>query len=263
VRLRNVGKAYRRRGRLRGGPVAVPALQDVDLDIEAGASLALVGESGSGKTTLGRCLALLERPTSGEHWFQGVECSRLPESRLRPLRPLAQLIFQDPGAALNPRMSAEDVVAEPLVVRGRDGPDERRRRAEALMEQVGLPAGSSQRRALEFSGGQRQRLAIARALAAEPRLLVLDEALSALDPSVQAQIVGLLRNLRRQRGLSYVYISHDLALVAALCGHVAVLQEGRIVERGDVSRVLTSPQHAHTRSLVAGALWTGPRGAPA
>jgi ABC-type glutathione transport system ATPase component len=233
----------------------------VDLEIAAGSTVALVGESGSGKTTLGRCLALLERPTSGEVWFQGIECSRLPESKVRPLRPLSQLIFQDPSTALNPRLSAAEIVAEPLVVRGEGRREEQRRRAGELMERVGLSAGWSGRRPMELSGGQRQRLAIARALAAGPRLLVLDEALSALDPSVQAQIVTLLRDIQRADGLTYVYISHDLALVAALCEHVAVLQDGHIVERGAVSRVLAAPEHPHTASLVASALWTGPQAA--
>jgi peptide/nickel transport system ATP-binding protein len=231
VRLRQVDVVYRRRGRLVGDAPAVHALQAVDLDIPTAGTLGVVGESGSGKSTLGRCLALLERPTRGEVWFQGVPCTGLPERALRSLRPQAQLIFQDPGTALNPRVPAEDIVAEPLAVRRVGAPEDRRRQARDLMEQVGLSAAWSQRLPHELSGGQRQRLAIARALAAEPRMLILDEALSALDATVQTRILDLLADIQRERSLCYVHISHDVALVAALADEVVTVQSGRIVER--------------------------------
>ncbi len=228
----------------------VKALDGVDLTIGRGAALALVGETASGKSTLARCLALLERPDAGSIRIRGQDALALSRRRSPWLRRQVQLIFQDPASALNPRFTAAEIVAEPLRVQRLAGRAQRRRRALAAMEQVGLLARWADRRPGQLSGGQRQRLAIARALVLEPRLLILDEALSALDLSVQAQIANLLLELQSSRGLAYVLISHDLKVAAHLADEIAVLQAGRIVERGPAQSVLCRPRHAHTRELL-------------
>jgi ABC-type glutathione transport system ATPase component len=251
VRVANLSKSYVQRRWLSRGQFTVRALEAVDLVIFRGRTLALVGESGSGKSTLARCLVRLEEPTSGEIWFDGRNLLSLGRVELRAARGQIQLIFQDPAAALNPHLTALEIVAEPLVVQGRGRPREQRERALALMEQVGLARQWASRSPAEFSGGQRQRLAIARALALEPWLLILDEALSALDLSVQAQIVNLLLELQASRGLTYLYITHDLSLVPHLADEVAVMQGGTIVERGTPAGLLRRPQHPHSRALVA------------
>ena len=229
------------------------ALRGVDLTIARRGTLALVGQSGSGKSTLARCVARLEEPSAGEVWFEGTDLLTLRGRRLRPFRERVQIVLQDSAAALDPRLSAVEIVSEPLDIAGRDGRHERRRRALELMDTVGVSAAWSGRRPLELSGGQRQRLAIARALALQPRLLILDEPFAGLDASVQAQIAGLLEELRVQHGLSYLYISHDLALMAMLAREVAILFDGRIVEQGTVGRVFAEPRHPHTRALAAAA----------
>jgi ABC-type glutathione transport system ATPase component len=258
VRVCGLTKRYARRGERRGAP-GVQALSHVDLTIAPGANLALVGESGSGKSTLARCLARLEEPTSGQIWFEGADLVALHGRRLRPFRQAVQLILQDSASALDPRMSAVEIVAEPLDILGRGERRERRRRARELMETVGLPSALGERRPRELSGGQRQRLAIARALAVLPRLLILDEAFSGLDASIQAQIAVLLQDLRGRHGLTYLYISHDLALMARLAREVAVLFEGRIVERDSVERLFADPRHPHTQALIAAVpTWPAP-----
>jgi peptide/nickel transport system ATP-binding protein len=254
--VRGLTKTYVRR---RGGTV-VEALRGVDLTLDAGATLALVGQSGSGKSTLARCVARLEEASAGEVWFEGVDLLTLDAPRLRPFRARLQLVLQDSAAALDPRLSAAEIVSEPLDIAGRGSSRERRREAMDLMEAVGLPAAWSARRPRELSGGQRQRLVLARALALRPRLLILDEAFAGLDASVQAQIAVLLEHLRARHGLAYLYISHDLALVAALADEVAILFEGRIVERGAPRAVFADPRHDHTRALAAATL---PSPAPA
>jgi ABC-type oligopeptide transport system ATPase subunit len=226
----------------------VRALNHVGLAIPAGSTLALVGQSGSGKSTLARCVARLEDPTSGEIWFEGHDIAR---SNPRALRGRIQLIFQDPATSLNPRFSATNIVAEPLVIQGWGTRRERRERALDLMRQVGLAPEWGRRLPLEFSGGQRQRLAIARALALEPKLLILDEALSGLDLSTQAQIVNLLLDLQRGNGLAYLYISHDLVMAAHLADEIAVIYQGAIVERASPAELFDNPRHAHTRALLA------------
>jgi ABC-type glutathione transport system ATPase component len=251
VRVANLSKSYVQRRWLSRGQFTVRALEAVDLVIFRGHTLALVGESGSGKSTLARCLVRLEEPTSGEIWFDGRNLLSLGRAELRAARGQIQLIFQDPAAALNPHLTALEIVAEPLVVQRRGRPREQRARALALMEQVGLARQWAGRSPAEFSGGQRQRLAIARALALEQRLLILDEALSALDLSVQAQIVNLLLELQASRALTYLYITHDLSLVPHLADEVAVMQGGTIVERGTPAGLLRRPQHPHSRALVA------------
>ncbi|HWW95401.1 MAG TPA: dipeptide/oligopeptide/nickel ABC transporter ATP-binding protein [Vicinamibacteria bacterium] len=250
IRVRGLTKRYTRPGGRRGGGTVL-AVADVDLTIARGTDLALVGESGSGKSTLARCLARLEEPTGGGIWFEGADILALHGRRLRPFRERVQLILQDSATALDPRLRGADIISEPLQVLGRGNRRERRRRALELMEAVGLPAACADRLPLELSGGQRQRLAIARALAVQPRLLILDEAFTGLDVSIQAQIASLLQDLRRRHGLTYLYISHDLPLMARLADEMAIMFQGRIVEQGDTARIIAEPAHPHTQALLA------------
>jgi oligopeptide transport system ATP-binding protein len=228
----------------------VIAVDDVTLSIAAGTTLALVGESGSGKSTLALCLACLERPTSGSIWLADRDIAALSEKEQRAIRPQLQLVFQDPSSSLNPRWTALEILAEPLIVHRRLATEERNERALDLMCRVGLSPDSANRRATEFSGGQKQRLAIARALALEPKVLLLDEVLSALDCSVQAHIANLLLELQASLGLTYIFITHDLTMAAHLADEIAVMHQGRIVEQGSTENVLRAPQHQVTQNLV-------------
>jgi ABC-type glutathione transport system ATPase component len=237
LRARGLTRTYVRRGARRGA--AVRALDGVDLAIARGAAVALVGQSGSGKSTLARCLARLEQPDAGEVWLDETDVRRV------------QLVFQDAATALSPRLTAAAIVSEPLDIRGALSRAERRQRALELMRAVGLDPAWADRRPLELSGGQRQRLGIARALAVQPALLILDEAFSGLDPSIQAQMAALLEGLRARLALTLLYISHDLALMSVVADEVAVMFEGRIVEQGPPARLLADAQHPHTRALVA------------
>jgi len=237
--------------RVLGSGEAVSALNGVSFAAAPGRTLALVGESGSGKSTLALCLAGLERPTSGKIWFGGCDIVALDESQLREVRPQIQLVFQDPASSLNPRFTALEIVAEPLIVQRRAGRGETRDRTLTLLERVGLSREMASRKISEFSGGQRQRLAIARALTLAPQLLILDEALSALDCSVQAQIANLLMELQSSLALTYLFITHDLAMAAQLGDEIAVMDRGRIVEQGVPEKVLCTPEHEATRRLVA------------
>src|SRR5881296_861621 len=248
--VENLEKVYVGRGVL-GTKKEVIALQGVSFSIRPESTLALVGESGSGKSTLAFCLACMERPTSGRIIFQGNEITALDEKQQRAVRPQIQLVFQDPARSLNPRFSALELVSEPLLVQGRLHKRKREDRARALIAQVGLPQEKALQRAEEFSGGQRQRLAIARALALEPKLLILDEALSALDCSVQAQIVNLLLELQSSLGLTYLFITHDLAMAAHFADEIAVMDRGRIVEQGPPNKIFIQPEQETTRRLLA------------
>lgn len=249
--VRGLSKRYSRRHWFSRDKFFVQALDNIDLAVHAGRTLALVGESGSGKSTLARCLALLENPSTGEIWFEGKLLSNMQARELSSIRRQIQLIFQDPVLALNPRFTAAEIIAEPLAIQGWGTKPEQRQRALELMEKVGLLPQWAERLPFELSGGQRQRLAIARALATHPKLLILDEALSALDPSVQAQIVNLLQDLQASFALTYLYISHDLALVGHLAHEVAVMQHGKIVELANRVELFARPQHPHTRKLLA------------
>jgi len=249
LRVEKLTKRYERQGRLWRGE-SVLALDCVSLAIRAGTTLALVGESGSGKSTLALCLALLERPTSGGIWFKERDLTALGDREQRGIRGQVQMIFQDPAAALNPRWSVAEIVREPLVVQGQGSRREREDRAIAVLKQAGLAAELATRRPGELSGGQRQRVAIARALVLAPKLLILDEVLSALDCSVQAQIVNLLLELQRSLGLTYLFITHDLAMAAHVGDEIAVLERGRLVEQGAVEQIMQKPQHQATRNLL-------------
>ncbi|MDA8092518.1 MAG: dipeptide ABC transporter ATP-binding protein [Betaproteobacteria bacterium] len=232
----------------------VKAVDGVSFQIQSGRTLALVGESGCGKTTVGKAILRLIRATSGEVRFQGTSILRLPEARLRPLRTDLQIIFQDPYASLDPRMTVGSIVEEGIAaLRSELGRSQRAQAVERILDQVGLPPASEGRYPHEFSGGQRQRVAIARALAVAPRLIVCDEPTSALDVSVQAQILNLLKKLQDDLGLAYLFITHNLAVVASLAHEVAVMYLGRIVEAGSAEEVLDSPRHPYTQSLLASA----------
>src|ERR1700746_2115451 len=237
IKVENLVKCYRSAGGL-GSRALVSALNGVSLSIDSGTTLALVGDSGSGKSTLALCLACLERPTSGRIWFEGRNLAALGEKELRLVRPQIQLIFQDPARSINPRFTALEILMEPLIVQRKWGQHQVRERAVPSWERVGLTREMSPRRAREFSGGQRQRLAIARALMLEPRLLILDEALSALDCSVQAQIANLLLDLQSSLGLTYLFITHDPAMAAHLSDEVALMDRGRIVTQDVPQKVL-------------------------
>ena len=229
----------------------VRAVDGVDLEIAPGETLALVGESGCGKTTVGRSILRLEPAREGRVWFEGVDLLSLPGRELRPYRRRLQIVFQDPMASLNPRMRVRDIVAEGMESFGiGTGAEDRTRRVVELLEKVQLDPDQMWRYPHEFSGGQRQRICIARALAVEPRLLICDESVSALDVSIQAQILNLLRDLQQEFGLSFLFITHDLGVVQYLAHQVAVMYLGQIVESGPTARIFEDPRHPYTRGLL-------------
>jgi ABC-type glutathione transport system ATPase component len=250
IKVENLVKRYARRNPA-GGREDVLALDDVSFAILPGTTLAVVGESGSGKSTLAVCLACLEEATSGSIWFKGRDILKLEEKERREIRPQIQLIFQDPANSLNPRWKTIEILTEPFVLQGRISRAEMKERAYLLLGRVGLSADITERLPGELSGGQRQRLAIARALALEPKLLILDEALSALDCSVQAQIANLLLELQSTLGMTYLFITHDLGMAAHLADELVVMSGGRIVEQGRADEVLREPREEITRRLLA------------
>jgi peptide/nickel transport system ATP-binding protein len=230
----------------------VRAVDGVSLEIEAGKTLALVGESGCGKTTAGRSILCLERPQEGEVWFEGTDLLSLSKAELHPYRRKLQFVFQDPMASLDPRMRVREIVAEGMNSFGiGSSQQDRTDRVASLLERVQLNPDHMWRYPHEFSGGQRQRVGIARALAPEPKLLICDEAVSALDVSIQAQILNLLRDLQEELGLAYLFITHDLGVVRYLADDVAVMYLGQVVETGKTERIFDDPQHPYTRGLLS------------
>jgi ABC-type glutathione transport system ATPase component len=250
LQVNRLGKSYRRRSAGWGKSVVVAAATDVGFELSAGQTLALVGRSGSGKSTVARCVTGLEKPDAGQVWVEGTGIAQLNSRELRPLRPRIQLVFQDAATALNPRFTAAEIVEEPLLIEGFGVRAARRARAIGLMEEVGLSPEWADRLAMSFSGGQRQRLAIARALALRPKLLVLDEAFTGLDLSTEAEIANMLLNLQTAHSLAYLLISHDLALVARLADTIAVMADGRIVEQGTAADVMNNAHHPEAQALI-------------
>jgi ABC-type glutathione transport system ATPase component len=239
------------REKLFEAPGKVHALQGVSFTIEAGRSLGIVGESGSGKSTLARLVMALDQPTAGSVRLLGRDLHALPREELRVARRDFQMVFQDPYGSLDPRQTVQRIVCEPLSAQGGVSRDEQHERASEVLRAVGLRANDLGKYPHEFSGGQRQRIAIARALVTRPRLIVADEPVSALDVSVQAQVLNLMQDLQAEFGITYMLISHDLAVVHHLCDEVAVLWQGRIVEQGPPERLFTAAEHPYTRTLVA------------
>ncbi len=249
--VRNVSKTYTRREWISPSSYAnVIGLQDVSLTLRRGAILGIVGESGSGKSTLARCIAGFETPDSGQIWFDGKNMAELKGRKLRQGLRKVQMIFQASAASLNPRLSAIEAITEPGYLAGAP----RRQRINnglALMNSVGLPRSAAERLCCDFSGGQRQRLAIARALSLNPEVLILDESLSGLDLLLQAQLINLLLDLQDSLDISYTFITHDMRMAAHISDDLAVMQAGCIVEYGPADRLSRDPQHAHTRALLS------------
>jgi len=251
VEVTGLVKTFERRRVPWAAPSRICAVGGVSFGIDEGETFGLVGESGSGKTTTVRCLLRLVEPTAGSFTFRGEQVFGLSAPRLRALRRDMQMVFQDPDSSLNPRMTAGAIVEEGLVIHGLGSPAERRERVRELFGLVGLDEGMLDRYPREFSGGQRQRVGIARALALKPAFLVADEPVSALDVSIQAQVVNLLMDLQQRLGLTLLLVAHDLRLVRHLCARIAVMYRGRIVETGRADAVFREPAHPYTRALIS------------
>jgi oligopeptide/dipeptide ABC transporter ATP-binding protein len=247
--VQDLVKHYRAGGFLKPAAPPVRAVDGVSFTLARGETLGLVGESGCGKTTVGRTIIRLQEPTAGRALLDGTDVFTLGAEALRAMRRRVQMVFQDPYGSLNPRMRVGDAIAEGMEIHNLGTPPERRARVEQLLEEVGLDADYARRYPHEFSGGQRQRIGIARALAVEPELIICDEPVSALDVSVQAQVLNLLADLQRTHGLAFLFIAHDLAVVRQIAQRIAVMYLGRIVESGPVDEVLNTPRHPYTIAL--------------
>jgi oligopeptide transport system ATP-binding protein len=251
LEVRHLVKHFVRKQGLWRAPSVVKAVDDVSFSIDGGEMFGLVGESGSGKSTTGRCILRLIEPTSGEVLFRGENVAAFSRQRMRQARRDMQIVFQDPYSSLNPRMRVSDIVEEPLIIHKLGTRAERRKRVEELFALVGLESAHLARYPHEFSGGQRQRIGIARALALNPALIVADEAVSALDVSIQAQVVKLMLDLRERLKLTYLFIAHDLRLVEHICSRVAVMYLGKIVEMGETGALFANPTHPYTKALLS------------
>ncbi len=250
LEVRHLVKEFGRHGFLRRAP-GVRAVDDVSFTLAEGETFGLVGESGSGKTTTGRCILRLIEPTAGAVQFKGEDVLQFSRARMRAARREMQIVFQDPYSSLNPRMRVGTIVEEPLIIHKIGSKGERRDRVAQLFELVGLDPSQLSRYPHQFSGGQRQRIGLARALALNPSLIIADEPVSALDVSVQAQVINLLMDLQERLQLTYLFIAHDLRLVRHICSRVAVMYLGRIVEMGPTERLFTAPAHPYTRALLS------------
>ena len=237
----------------------IAAVNDISFEIQPGETLGLVGESGSGKSTAGYCVLQLLKPTSGSVRFEGTELIGLGREELRKMRREMQIVFQDPYSSLDPRMTVGDIVGEPLIVHGIGTRKDRGIRIRELLDVVGFDPSFTNRYPHEFSGGQRQRIGIARALALSPKLIVCDEPVSALDVSIQAQILNLLKDLQRDFGLTYLFIAHDLAVVRSMSDQIAVMNKGKLVELGPAEQVYTNPQDDYTKALLSAVPIPDPR----
>ena len=251
VEVKNLVKRFERGGGLFRAKTIVHAVDDVSFEVNEGETFALVGESGSGKSTTGRCMLRLVEPTAGEVLFRGQNLLRYSGAQMRAARRDMQMVFQDPYSSLNPRMRAFTIVEEPLVIHSIGSKAERRERVANLFNLVGLDPAHLDRYPHEFSGGQRQRIGLARALALNPSFIIADEPVSALDVSVQAQVINLLMDLQERLKLTYLFIAHDLRLVRHISTRVAVMYMGRIVEMGGTSQIFANPQHAYTKALLS------------
>ena len=252
LQANNLVKTYTQSsGRFGFGSTQIKALDDVSLSLKAGSTLAVVGESGSGKSTLARCLLQLHPFDSGEVLFEGKDLAKLEASSLRSMRKNLQMVFQDPFASLNPRMRVGEIVGEGLLIHGLGSASEQKNKVQQMLERVGLSGSDALKYPHQFSGGQRQRIGIARALVLQPKVVVCDEPVSALDVSVQAQILLLLKELQREMQLSYIFISHDLRVVRHIADEMVVMHKGRIVEQGNVVEIYNAPQQAYTQQLLS------------
>ncbi len=251
IEVKNLKKSFEIKKGFLGQKKYLRAVDGISFAIRKGETFSLVGESGCGKSTTGRLVTRLLQPTEGEVWFEGSRISDLPESRMRPLRKHMQMVFQDPYASLNPRMKVKDLVAEPLLIHTKLTPGERDKLAHELLETVGLSSMHAERFPHEFSGGQRQRIGIARALSVRPSLIVADEPVSALDVSIQSQVLNLLQDLQEEYGLTYLFISHDLSVVEHISDRIGVMYLGSLVETADKDTLYDRPLHPYTQALLS------------
>jgi oligopeptide transport system ATP-binding protein len=251
VEVRHLVKQFSRREGFLTRPSIVRAVNDVSFTVDEGETFGLVGESGSGKTTTGRCILRLIEPTAGEVLFRGENVLGYSHDEMRRARRQMQIVFQDPYSSLNPRMRVRQIIEEPLIIHRIGNAESRTERVKELYRLVGLDPATLDRYPHEFSGGQRQRIGVARALALNPSFIIADEPVSALDVSIQAQVVNLLIELQEKLGLAYLFIAHDLRLVEHICRRTAVMYLGRIVEMGDTHRLFSNPQHPYTKALLS------------